>query len=453
MALIKSYRMVRKLQSKLFSKTAYIFGAATLVLSISLNANADIHAKTDLANVESEVHGYHAFGFSEIAIIASFRAHGHRVYLDSLNTAKALDAAIDELGRQPSQSTLNAAREAWIAARAPYSQSEVLRFIFPPIDHWDKSVNAWPLDEGLIDYLADDNEIGEDNPYGNLNIIASKNPTILGQTIDASEITPTLLRDHLHELDSIESNVAIGYHAIEFLLWGQDNNGTARGAGNRPWTDFSLENCSNGNCDRRFDYLKSVSILLLENLDDMERAWREDGEITEQIYLADQNEMIERIVKGVISFLNAELISERLRLPLRLQDPEHEHDCFSDQTHASLYNNLLGIRMVMMGWYPGEDNAQDAMLINLLPNFKENYNGLYYSEEALRAIYDAGQLASHSDQANNKDDVTMGHFDEFLNPDNMHGQSLITNAIKQLSMLSTRLVFSLNSLTNEANTQ
>ena len=104
-----------------------------------------------------------------------------------------------------------------------------------------------------------------------------------------------------------------------------------RGAGNRPWTDYSSNRCTNGNCDRRFDYLKSVSTLLLENLSDMERAWREDGEITEQIYLADQTEMIERITKGVITFLNAELISERLRLPLRLQDPEHEHDCFSDQ--------------------------------------------------------------------------------------------------------------------------
>ena len=361
--------MLRRFLSRPFSKTTLLFGVVTLALSVSI--------KADLADVESEVHGYHAFGFSEIAIIAGFRAHGHRAYLDSLNTAKALDAAIDELGRKPSKKALAAARNAWIAARAPYSYSEVLRFIFPPIDHWDKSVNAWPLDEGLIDYLADNSEVSEDNPYGNLNIIASKKPLILGQTVDATEITPELLRDHLHELDSIESNVAIGYHAIEFLLWGQDNNGTGRGAGNRPWTDYSSNRCTNGNCDRRFDYLKSVSTLLLENLSDMERAWREDGEITEQIYLADQTEMIERITKGVITFLNAELISERLRLPLRLQDPEHEHDCFSDQTHASLYNNFLGIRMVMMGWYPGEESAEDAMLINLLPQYKENYNGLY----------------------------------------------------------------------------
>ena len=437
--------MLRRFLSRPFSKTTLLFGVVTLALSVSI--------KADLADVESEVHGYHAFGFSEIAIIAGFRAHGHRAYLDSLNTAKALDAAIDELGRKPSKKALAAARNAWIAARAPYSYSEVLRFIFPPIDHWDKSVNAWPLDEGLIDYLADNSEVSEDNPYGNLNIIASKKPLILGQTVDATEITPELLRDHLHELDSIESNVAIGYHATEFLLWGQDNNGTGRGAGNRPWTDYSSNRCTNGNCDRRFDYLKSVSTLLLENLSDMERAWREDGEITEQIYLADQTEMIERITKGVITFLNAELISERLRLPLRLQDPEHEHDCFSDQTHASLYNNFLGIRMVMMGWYPGEESAEDAMLINLLPQYKENYNGLYYSEEALRTIYDAGEMATGSKQDTIRENATVGHFDEFLDPNNESGQALIKQAIKQLSILTSRLVSSSKKYSNNENTQ
>ncbi len=413
--------------------------------------NLSLSSQADFANTETEVHGYHAFGFSEVAIVAGFRAHGHRVYLDSLNTAQALDAAIDELGRKPSDKTLQAAREAWIAARIPYSYSEVLRFIFPPIDHWDKSVNAWPLDEGLIDYIEVDSEISPDNPYANLNIIADPNPVILGKRIDASRITPELLRDELHELDSIESNVAIGYHALEFLLWGQDLDGTERGNGTRPWTDFSRKRCTNGNCDRRFDYLKSVSTLLLENLADMERAWRIDGEISEQILLAEPTVMIEQIAQGVITFLNAELLSERLKLPLRLQDPEHELDCFSDQTHASLYHNFLGVRMLLMGWYPGED-ADDAKLINLLPDYKENYNGVYYSEIALRAIYNAGELAKSSKAAAAINPVIddkyqgdtppayVGFFDEMLDPNNADGKALITEAIKQLGMLSFRLI-------------
>lgn len=47
-------------------------------------------------------------------------------------------------------------------------------------------------------------------------------------------ISPQLLAEELHMLDGVQANVATGYHAIEFLLWGQDLNGTNPGAGNRP---------------------------------------------------------------------------------------------------------------------------------------------------------------------------------------------------------------------------
>ena len=106
-----------------------------------------------------------------------------------------------------------------------------------------------------------------------------------------------------------------------------------------------------------------------------------------------------------------------------------------------------------MGWYPGEKTAEDAMLINLLPQYKENYNGLYYSAQALRAIYDAGEMATGSKQSNSREDTTVGHFDEFLDPSNQAGQALIKQAIKQLSILSARLVSSSKRLTDDQNSQ
>ena len=42
---------------------------------------------------------------------------------------------------------------AWIAARVPYQQTEVYRFGNRIVDDWEGRVNAWPLDEGLIDYV------------------------------------------------------------------------------------------------------------------------------------------------------------------------------------------------------------------------------------------------------------------------------------------------------------
>ena len=81
-------------------------------------------------------------------------------------------------------------------------------------------------------------------------------------------ITPALLEGTLHEADGVESNVATGYHAIEFLLWGQDLNGHGDGAGNRPASDFATgAACTGGNCDRRGAYLRAATELLVSHLD------------------------------------------------------------------------------------------------------------------------------------------------------------------------------------------
>src|SRR3546814_14254455 len=86
-----------------------------------------------------------------------------------------------------------------------------------------------------------------------------------GETVDASDITKELLADVLHEAEAVEANVATGYHAIEFLLWGQDLNGTGPGAGNRPASNFSTADCTGGSCERRGEYLKVATELLIDD--------------------------------------------------------------------------------------------------------------------------------------------------------------------------------------------
>ncbi len=120
------------------------------------------------------------------------------------------------------------------------------------MDAWEGRVNAWPLDEGLIDYVdARYGTESDDNPLFTANVIANAQIEVDGKALDASDITPAPLSGMLSEAGGIEASVATGYHAIEFLLWGQDLNGTGPGAGNRPHTDFDPANCTGGNCDRR----------------------------------------------------------------------------------------------------------------------------------------------------------------------------------------------------------
>ena len=173
-------------------------------------------------------------------------------YEDSLATAQALDTAVDALIAKPSAETLEAARTAWKAARIPYQQTEAYRFGNVIVDDWEGRVNAWPLDEGLIDYVdASYGTESDENTLYTANVIANKTIMIDGKEIDATNITPEFLSGTLQEAGGIEANVATGYHAIEFLLWGQDLNGTGPGAGDRKATDYDTANCTNGNCDRR----------------------------------------------------------------------------------------------------------------------------------------------------------------------------------------------------------
>ncbi|MCW5720802.1 MAG: peptidase [Devosia sp.] len=271
-------------------------------------------------------------------------------YEDSLTTAKALDAAVDALIANPSEVTLQAAKDAWKAARVPYQQTEAFRFGNPIVDEWEGRVNAWPLDEGLIDYVdAGYGTESDSNALYVANVIANPRLTIDGAEVDASEITPAFLQDVLQEAAGVESNVATGYHAIEFLLWGQDLNGTGPGAGERPFTDYSTAD----HADRRAAYLKAASSLLVSDLEEMVDNWEAEG--AARTALPAQG--ISTILTGMGSLSFGELAGERMKLGLLLHDPEEEHDCFSDNTHMSHLNDAIGIRNVYLGHYVRIDGS------------------------------------------------------------------------------------------------
>ncbi|MCB1773317.1 MAG: peptidase [Gammaproteobacteria bacterium] len=280
------------------------------------------------------------------------------MYGDSLTTARSLQSAVDRLIASPTERDLAGAREAWIAARHPYQQTEAYRFGNAIVDDWEGKVNAWPLDEGLIDYVAASyGSDSDENPAYTANIIANPRLMIGGRMIDATAITPALLRE-LHELDEVEANVSTGYHAIEFLLWGQDLNGTGPGAGIRPASDFDTNSCSNGNCDRRAAYLKAVTDLLVSDLEWMAAQWAAGGEGRLSVTQGDPKVNLARILTGMGSLSYGELAGERMKLGLMLHDPEEEHDCFADNTHWSHYNDALGIWNVYTGSYTRVDGSR-----------------------------------------------------------------------------------------------
>ena len=292
------------------------------------------------------------------AVLKTYADIAHAGYEDSLITAKRLEAAVDALIASPSEETLSDAKAAWKAARVPYQQTEAYRFGNPIVDEWEGKVNAWPLDEGLIDYV-DTGSYGkssDDNPYYTANVIANPSLKLGSSTLETPEITTAAIQE-LHELDAVEANVTTGYHAIEFLLWGQDLNGTGPGAGARPYTDFDPNNCTNGNCDRRAAYLAVATDLLIADLEEMVANWAEGGAARAAVMEAGDKGGLAMILTGMGSLSYGELAGERMKLGLLLHDPEEEHDCFSDNTHWSHYYDAQGVKNVYEGRYERVDGS------------------------------------------------------------------------------------------------
>ncbi len=358
------------------------------------------------------------------AVTQHYADLGQATFKDSLTTAQALQSAVQALIAAPSDATLAAARDAWKAARVPYLQSEVFRFGNPVVDDWEGRVNSWPLDEGLIDYVGSDYG-NEENQLARLDVIATPKFTLSGRDIDATTITPELIATTLHEADGVEANVASGYHAIEFLLWGQDLNGTNPGAGNRPATDFAAgDACTNGNCDRRAAYLRAATDLLVQDLTQMVDNWDADGPARAAV-TADPQVGLLAILTGMGSLSYGELAGERIKLGLMLNDPEEEQDCFSDNTHNSHFYDGVGIRNVYLGTYTRTDGTTlDGPSLSELvaaadPAVDSQLKAeLDASVAALQAMKDAGDAGRT--------------FDTLIAPGNAEGEAIIMAAVDAL---------------------
>jgi putative iron-regulated protein len=257
-------------------------------------------------------------------------------YEDSLQAARELDDALTAFVAEPSEESMDAARLAWLESREPYLQTEVYRFYDGPIDNPDDGpeglMNAWPLDENYIDYTEDMPEAGIIN-----------NPD--------EEITAENLA-RLNEREG-EKNISTGYHAIEFLLWGQDFDYEA--PGNRPYTDYVTDGSGTAeNQDRRGEYLLTVSGLLVEHLEGLVDAWDvgvSDNYRAEFLSVNPMTESLRRILTGMILLSGNETGGERLLAALNTGEREDEHSCFSDNTKRDMVQDVQGVLNVWEGTY------------------------------------------------------------------------------------------------------
>ena len=258
-------------------------------------------------------------------------------YGDSLTLAEELKAAVDAFVADPIEETLASAKDAWLAAQEPYGQTEAYRFYGGPIDDADGPeglLNAWPLDEAYVDYVEGAPEAG---------------------IINNVDEYPTIDKNLLVSLNEVgaEENISTGYHAIEFLLWGQDLS--AETNGQRPVSDYTDAE----NADRRGAYLSAAAELLVEHLSGLVEAWSPDasGNYHEKFLAADPDESLTNILTGIGVLAKSELAGERIFTAYDNQNQEDEHSCFSDNTHRDIITNFQGIENVYLGRYERIDGS------------------------------------------------------------------------------------------------
>lgn len=362
------------------------------------------------------------------AVVSHYADLALAVFSDAASTGKQLQAAIDALLANPSEDTLKAAKQAWLAARVPYMQTEVFRFGNAVVDDWEGQLNAWPLDEGLIDYVAKDYQHALGNPGASANIIANTEIQVGEDKLDVTEITGEKLAE-LNELGGSEANVATGYHAIEFLLWGQDLHGSAAGAGERPYTDYLVGAGATGeHNERRRAYLKAATDLLVADLDSMVEQWKAGvaGNYRASLEAEPAENGLRKMLFGMGSLSLGELAGERMKVALEANSTEDEHDCFSDNTHNSHFYNGKGIRNVYLGEYKKADGSllSGPSLSSLVAKIDAAADttlkaDLADTEAKLQVLVDSAE----------KDNV---HFDQLIAADNAEGQQKVRDAIAAL---------------------
>jgi putative iron-regulated protein len=278
----------------------------------------------------------HDVGPALAPVLTHYAALVHANYEDTLQAAQAMKRAIDAFLANPSADTQHAAQKAWRAAREFYGQTEAFRFYGGPIDDEDGPegrLNAWPMDESYVDKVE-----GADNA---------------GLINDRSfAITPESISEQNER--GGEENIATGWHAIEFLLWGQDLSES--GPGNRAYTDFVDGKAANA--DRRRQYLAVVTDLLVEDLTTLVKAWRPDSKLNYRArFVEGGQESLRKMFVAMGSLSRGELAGERLEVALNSQDQEDEHSCFSDNTHRDAVLNATGIENVWLGRYRRADGG------------------------------------------------------------------------------------------------
>lgn len=230
-------------------------------------------------------------------------------YNDLNSRAISLKSAINTFVNSVNETNLAQAKNAWIATRAPWEQSE--GFLFGPVDQEgiDPAMDTWPVDVEAM------------------NNVLNSNLPITAELIEVNE-------------------EARGFHLIEFLLWGEN--------GNKTIADFT---------NRQLEYLQAAATDLQNNTQKLYDAWSSSGGnyadnllnagIDNPVYRS-QIAALEELVEGLITIAD-EVANGKIEDPLNSEgntpNAELEESRFSNNSKLDFADNMRSIQNIYLGNY------------------------------------------------------------------------------------------------------
>jgi len=296
-----------------------------------------------------------------------------------------LQSAIDEFLAQTNIENLDRARQSWLLAHSAYELTTLHRYFAASILDEQNSIallqlqyqiNHWPIVPGYLDYV---------DGYPDSGIVHDINVSL--DSIG--------LRDQHGAFDI--SEVTLGFHVLEFLLWGsRDTQSELRSVDDFIEIDaldasqiesgYSLEQLSN---NRRRQLLAIIADILLGDFRELGSLWSDQLERAEQsIDRTSQTELITTLADSMSAMLTEELLLRSLYPMLNGDFVESIQSPYSLSTQNAVSSQLSGLERLLLESQSENGTTLDLVFSAISDEFSEFfYQNFDASKSCLVLLY------------------------------------------------------------------
>jgi putative iron-regulated protein len=295
-----------------------------------------------------------------------------------------LQSSIHTLIDDTSDESLNSSKQAWLNTHSTYELTTLHRYFATQLLDEQNSlalmqlqyqINHWPIIPGYIDYV---------DGYPDSGIVHDINVNLDSDS----------LREQHGSFDV--SEVSLGFHVIEFLLWGYDIDSVARPAADfyavlelspeEMVQGYSLEQLSN---NRRRLFLTVVVDTLVEDFQTLQSLWlTETPSIRQHIESISATELVVILADSMSAMLTEELLLRSLYPMLNGDFVESIQSPYSRSTQNAVSSQLSGLERLLLERQTENGTSLDLVFSAISDEFSEFfYQNFDASKSCLVLLY------------------------------------------------------------------